>query len=421
MLNTPFFIIIGSLIFSAFFSGIEIAYISVNKLKMEVDKNKGELSSKFYSYLIKKPAKFITTMLLGNNIALVIYGLAMGEVLSPLVSTFITNDILILFVQTVISTIIILIIAEFLPKVIFSQNPNRSLKIFTLPVLLAYLILYPFVWFVNILTSFIFNHIFHISISETKLNYGLIDLDYFLKDISAGNLDSEELDNEIQLLQNVLEFNSVKARECMIPRNEIIAIDINDTIQELKSKLLSSGHSKLPVYRGTIDQIIGFIYSSDLFDQPEQVKHILRPIAVVPETMSADEVMSNFIKKKKNMAVVVDEFGGTAGILTLEDVVEEIFGEIEDEHDKDESIEKEISPTEFIFSSRLEIDYLNEEYEFNLPKSENYETLAGLIIDTHESIPDQNEVIQIESFKFTILSVSENKINLIRLQILSDN
>lgn len=345
----------------------------------------------------------------------------MGEVLSPLVSTFITNDILILFVQTVISTIIILIIAEFLPKVIFSQNPNRSLKIFTLPVLLAYLILYPFVWFVNILTSFIFNHIFHISISETKLNYGLIDLDYFLKDISAGNLDSEELDNEIQLLQNVLEFNSVKARECMIPRNEIIAIDINDTIQELKSKLLSSGHSKLPVYRGTIDQIIGFIYSSDLFDQPEQVKHILRPIAVVPETMSADEVMSNFIKKKKNMAVVVDEFGGTAGILTLEDVVEEIFGEIEDEHDKDESIEKEISPTEFIFSSRLEIDYLNEEYEFNLPKSENYETLAGLIIDTHESIPDQNEVIQIESFKFTILSVSENKINLIRLQILSDN
>jgi CBS domain containing-hemolysin-like protein len=415
--SDPFLIILISLIFSAFFSGIEIAFISSNKLKIEVDKNKGEIVFGFFSKLLKQPSRFITAMLLGNNISLVIYGLAMGSILTPIISGVTENGVLILLFQTIISTIVILILAEFLPKVIFSQNPNRSLKIFALPVFITYYVFYPLVSFVNIVSNFIFKFILRIEISEQKLTYGLVDLDHYLKDISSGNNGEEELDNEIQILQNVLEFNSVKARECMVPRNEIIAVEIHDEILEVLQKFLDSGHSKILVYRGTIDHIIGYVHSSDLYDKPSSVRHILRPISIVPETMAADEVMSSFIKKHQSMAVVVDEFGGTAGILTLEDVVEEIFGEIEDEHDKDELVENKISDEEFVFSSRLEVDYINETYDLNLPKSDNYETLAGLIIEHYESIPVKGDRIIIGVFEFDILSVSNNKINEIRLQI----
>lgn len=417
MENDPFLIIIVSLILSAFFSGIEIAYISANKLKFEVDKNKGNLAANFFTRLIQKPSRFITTMLLGNNISLVLYGLAVASILTPIFKTINNNSFLVLFEQTIVSTIIILVIAEFLPKVIFSKNPNRTLKIFTPFIFIVYYLFYPLVSFVNLLSNGIFKYIFRVEISEQKLNYGIVDLDHYLKEISEGNFEEEELDNEIQILQNVLEFNSVKVRECMIPRNEINAIEMHDSIEELLQKFTSSGHSKLPVYRGTIDHIIGYIHSGDLYNQPKAVKHIIRPISVVPETMPAYEVMTNFIKLKKSMAVVVDEFGGTAGILTLEDVVEEIFGEIEDEHDKDELVENKISDTEYVFSSRLEIDYLNEEYNLNLPKSENYETLAGFIIDFYESIPEKGTTIQIEPFNIDILSVSNNKINMIKLKV----
>jgi CBS domain containing-hemolysin-like protein len=415
MYNDPIVVIFVSLLVSAFFSGIEIAYISANKLKIEVDKNKGEFTSKIYANLINKPSRFITTMLLGNNIALVTYGLSMGDVLTPYIAQIYNNDIFILLTQTILSTIFILIVAEFLPKVIFSQNSNGTLKLFAIPVFLAYYVLYPLVGFINLISRFIFKYLLRIKLEEEKLDYGLVDLDYFLKDISSGNLEAEELDNEIQILQNVLEFNSVKARECMVPRNEIVAVEIHDPMTELKQKFIDSGHSKLPVYRGTIDNIIGFVHTNDLFAKPKQVKHVLRPISVIPETIGADDIMSQFISKNRNLAVVVDEFGGTAGILTLEDVVEEIFGEIQDEHDKEQNIESQTDENEYIFSSRLEVDYLNEEYDLNLPKSDNYETLAGLIIDHVESIPEKGEIITIQNFEFHILAVSHNKINTVKL------
>jgi len=421
MESESFLIIFISLALSAFFSGIEIAFVSANKLKIEVDKNKGNKTSAFFAHLIKKPSRFITTMLLGNNIALVLFGLGMSTVLSPYISSINDNTVFTLLTQTLITTIIILLVAEFLPKVIFRKNPNGSLKIFALPIFIVYYLLYPFVSFVNMLSKLILKVIFKVDVSDQRINYGIVDLDHYLKEITSGNIDEEELDNEIQILQNVLEFNSVKARECMVPRNEITAVELHDNIADLLHKFLESGHSKLPVYRSTIDNIIGYIHSSDLYGNPKLIKHILRPISVVPETMAADEVMNSFIKKHQSMAVVVDEFGGTAGILTLEDVVEEIFGEIEDEHDKDELIENQISSTRYIFSSRLEIDYLNEEYNINLPKSDNYETLAGLIIEHFESIPSQGDKIDIPPFHFDILSVSDNKINLIELHVNSHN
>lgn len=421
MESNSLLIIIISLLLSAFFSGIEIAYVSANKLKIEVDKNKGNRISAFFARLIKQPSRFITTMLLGNNIALVLFGLAMAKLLSPYISSISSNGAFILLTQTLITTIIILIVAEFLPKVLFRKNPNASLKIFVAPIFIVYYLLYPFVSFVNMISNFVLRYLFKVEVSDQRINYGIVDLDHYLKEITSGNIQDEELDNEIQMLQNVLEFNLVKTRECMIPRNEIVAVELHDNITDLLHKFLESGHSKLPVYRGTIDNIIGYLHSSDLYDQPKLIKHILRPISVVPETMAADEVMKNFIKKHQSLAVVVDEFGGTAGILTLEDVVEEIFGEIEDEHDKDELIEQKISSTEFIFSSRLEIDYLNEEYQLNLPKSDNYETLAGLIIAHFESIPKQGNIIEIHPFFFDILSVSDNKINLIKLHLKPHN
>lgn len=415
MESDPFLIIVGSLILSAFFSGIEIAFVSANKLKIEVDKNKGVLAFRFFSKILKHPSRFITAMLLGNNVSLVLYGLAMGSILTPVIGLFTQNGPVILLIQTIVSTVVILILAEFLPKVIFSQNPNKSLRIFALPVFITYYLFYPFVSVVNACSNFVFKRILKVDASEQKLTYGLVDLDNYLKEISSGDMAAEELDNEIQIMQNVLEFNSVKARECMIPRNELIAVEIHDEVSDLLRKFLDSGHSKVLVYRGNIDRIIGYIHSSDLYKKPTAIKNILRPISVVPETMPADDVMNNFIKKRQSMAVVVDEFGGTAGILTLEDIVEEIFGEIEDEHDKDELVENKISETEYLFSSRLEIDYINEEYGLNLPKSDNYETLAGLIIEHFESIPEKGERIVIDNFEFDIVSVSNNKINEVKL------
>jgi putative hemolysin len=342
--------------------------------------------------------------------------------LTPFISAFVQNGALVLFIQTIFSTLVILVLAEFLPKVVFSQNPNKSLKIFALPVFMTYYIFYPFVTFINWCSNFIFKYLLRIKVSEEKLQYGLVDLNHYLKEISAGNLMEEELDNEIQIMQNVLEFNSVKARECMVPRNELVAVEIHDEVDQLLNKFLNSGHSKILVYRGTIDRIIGFVHSSDLFGKPTAIKYVLRPITLVPETMAADDVMSLFIKKRQSMAVVVDEFGGTAGILTLEDIVEEIFGEIEDEHDKEIGWkESKVSDTEFIFSSRLEIDYLNEEYDLSLPKTDNYETLAGLIIEYVQSIPEKGDKVIIHNFEFDILSVFDNKINEVKMTIQSAN
>lgn len=356
-------------------------------------------------------------MLLGNNIALVIFSLAMGAMIAPVLNMLIENEFIILGTQTLISTVIILILAEFLPKVAFSQNSNGSLRFFAYPVWIAYYLFYPFVSFINWCSNLILTYVLGVVISEEKLQYGLVDLDHYLKEISSDHTHVEELDNEIQIMKNVLEFNSVKARECMVPRNELIAVEVNEDVSELLFKFIDSGHSKLLVYRNTIDEIIGYVHSSDWYDSPKKIRSILRPISIVPETMAAEEVMSRFIKKGQSMAVVVDEFGGTSGILTLEDMVEEIFGEIEDEHDKEDWKEHKVSNNEYIFSSRLEIDYINETFELNLPKTDNYETLAGLIIDHFESIPVNGDKIYIENFEFDIVSVSDNKINEVKMTV----
>ncbi len=417
----PSTIIILSLLFSAFFSGIELAFVSANKLKIEIEKKKGLLSSKIYGNLMQHPSRFITTMLLGNNISLVVYGLAMAIVLEPFFNKWVSNDVLVLFLQTVVSTLIILFVAEFLPKVIFSKSPNRTLRIFAIPVVIIYYLFYPLVSFIISLSNVALRYFFGVKNEDEEVDFNLLDLDHLLKEVSSDNDSEDELSHEIQILQNVLEFSSVKARECMVPRNEITALSIDDSMEKLKEVFLETGHSKVLIYRDTIDNIIGYVHSSELFKRPKSIKNILLPISVVPETMPADEIMELLIKQKRSLAVVVDEYGGTAGILTLEDVVEEIFGEIEDEHDTDDLIEKKISDNEYIFSARIEVDHINEEYHLDIPESDNYETLAGFIIEHYASIPKDGEEIEIGNFLFKILSVSGNRIELVRLTVKSSD
>jgi putative hemolysin len=417
MEDDPYSIIVTAVLLSAFFSGIEIAFVSANKLKIELGKQKGEISGIIYGKFLNNPARFITTMLLGNNISLVIYGLAMAALLEPFISPYFSNSSLVLLIQTIISTIVILIFSEFLPKVIFGQYPNRMLKVFLLPASFFYFISYPFVSFITWISDLFLLNILKIENPNSEKKYDLADLNNYLDEISSTDEGGpEELENEIQILQNVLEFSQVKARECMVPRNEITSISVDDSINKLSKKFISSGHTKIIVYRDTIDNIIGYVHASEMFRNPESIKNILLPVSMVPETMTAEEVLKIFIQKKRSMAVVLDEYGGTSGIITLEDIVEEIFGEIVDEHDKDNTVEEKLDDQRYLFSARLEVDYLNEMYGLRLPKSETYETIAGYVIDQHESIPEQGEIIKTDDYLIEIKKVSGNRIELLEIQ-----
>ena len=404
-------VIFITLLFSAFFSGMEIAFVSSSKLKIEVENKEGKLAAKIYSKFLKKESNFIGAMLVGNNVALVMYGVLMAKILEPWLDLFITSGIAVLLIQTLISTLIVLVSAEFLPKTIFRINPNRTLNLFCIPVWILYNVLRPIVFVTIGLSNLILRVALKAEIKEDKPVFGKVDLDDYLQQILDQSKPEEELDSEVQIFQNALGFSDVKARECMVPRTEIVAIEINAEISDLKSKFIETGLSKILVYKDNIDNIIGYTKSFDLFRKPDTLKNIIIPISIVPETMPANETLDIFINKKKGIAVVVDEFGGTSGIITLEDLVEEIFGEIEDEHDKEVYTEQELGNGIFKFSARLEIDYLNEKYKLGIPDSDEYETLAGYIINNHESIPEKGEAIVIKNFQFEVLSVSQNRID----------
>lgn len=415
MSPTSLAIIVISLILSAFFSGMEIAFVASNKLHIELMKKRGELNARLLSPLLKSPSRFIATMLVGNNIALVVYGTEMAQVLEPFIRSVSSIDSIILLLQTLISTALVLVTAEFIPKIVFGLNANKFMSLFAIPALLFYYGLFFIVSLVISLSNFILKHFLGISQPDTKPVFGRIDLQKYIEEQTAGLMVEDEQDPEIQIFQNALDFSKVKARECMIPRNEIVAIEILEPIENLKEKFIETGFSKIVVYKDNIDQVIGFTHSYELFKQPKDIKSILLPIALIPETITANEVLNLFIKERKSVALVVDEYGGTSGLLTVEDVVEEIFGEIEDEHDSIVLEEAKINENTFVFSGRFEIDFLNQKYQLNLPESEDYETLNGLILFKHQSIPLVDENITIEGFNFLILEVNKTRIEKVQL------
>ncbi len=340
------------------------------------------------------------------------YGLLMAKILEPQLQTFINSSIVVLILQTLISTLLVLISAEFLPKTIFRINPNRTLNIFSVPVWILYMLLRPIVYLTIGLSNIILKNILKTEIKEDKPVFGKVDLDDYVQEALSQSNSLNDIEPEVQIFQNALGFAEVKTRECMVPRTEIVAIDMDSTtIKELREKFIETGLSKILVNRENIDNIIGYTHSFDLFKNPEGVKNIVLPISIVPETMPANEALKVFIEKNRGIAIVVDEFGGTSGMITLEDLVEEIFGEIEDEHDSEELMEEQLAEGKFKLAARLEIDYLNEKYRLNLPISEEYETLAGFIISRHESIPQKADQITIDNFKIEILEVAENRIH----------
>ncbi len=419
-------IIITALLFSAFFSGMEIAYVSANKIHIELEKKQDGILAKILKRLTLKPSKFIATMLVGNNVALVIYGFCMGELLvdwvhkTPWLNQYITSEYELLF-QTIISTMVILVTAEFLPKVFFQVYANKLLKFLALPAYIFYQLFWLISEFVMWISNVVLRKFFKTEGDEVQLEFSKIELgDYITEQMEAGHQD-EDIDSEIQIFQNALEFSAVKTREVMIPRTEIVAIELRETTKNLAKLFSETGYSKVLVYKNTIDDIIGYVHSFELFKKPKTIRSIVLPVVFVPEAMLANDVLNVLTKKRKSIAVVLDEYGGTSGIVTVEDIVEELFGEIEDEHDVTELLEKRISEHEYMFSGRLEVDYINETYKLNLPESENYETLGGLIVSETEEIPQQNEIIIINNLKFTIVEVSNTKIDTIQLQILPED
>ena len=406
-------IIILSIITSAFFSGMEIAFISANKLHIELEKKRKGFFSNILSKITENSSKFITTMLVGNNISLVIYSYFMGKVIVAYLGM---NSLLF---QTFISTLVILVTAEFLPKAIFRVYANETLKIFALPSYFFYILLYSFSYIINGISDFFLKFIFRTDKDHLQTAFSKEELgDYITEQLENGNDNDEEIDSEIQIFQNALEFQKVKAREIMVPRTEILAVEIHETVSKLSELFIKSGYSKILVYKTSLDDIIGHVNAFELFKKPKTIKSILLPIEIVPESMMISDVLNSLTRKRKSIAVVVDEYGGTSGMITVEDVVEELFGEIEDEHDIQELVDVRINENEFKLSARLEIDYLNEEYNLNIPKEEAYETLGGFIINQTENIPQKGEELYILNYKIIILDVSSSKIEEISLKII---
>ena len=429
-MDSPIFIIILALLFSAFFSGMEIAFVSANRIHIELEKMQEGFFAKVLKWLTLKPSKFIATMLIGNNIALVIYGFFMGDVLMEWFQTLLPTqnqflDSLLtdfsLLSQTVISTFVILITAEFLPKVFFQIYSNTLLKVFAIPAYFFYLLFSVFSWMVIKISDFILKVFFKTEGDEVQLAFTKMELgDYITEQMEAVE-EEDEVDSEIQIFQNALEFSAVKAREVMIPRTEIMAVDLDETPKNLTKLFTETGYSKILVYKESIDEIIGYVHSYELFKKPKTIKSILLPVEFVPETMLVQDILNVLTKKRKSIAVVLDEYGGTSGIMTVEDIVEELFGEIEDEHDTTDLFEEQLSENVYKFSARLEVDYINENYKLELPESEEYETLGGLIMNGTAEIPEQDSEIKMDNFVFRILEVSDTKIDLVTVQVLLED
>ncbi|WP_456062972.1 hemolysin family protein [Capnocytophaga leadbetteri] len=406
-------IILTTLVLSAFFSGFEIAYVSSNKVHIEILKKQEGLIANILTRLTHRPSKLLATMLVGNNVALVVYGFEMGRVMTQLLPPFFQNVLW----HTIISTLIILITAEFMPKVFFQIYANQLLKLFAVPAYFFYLLFYPFSSFIIWISDFVLRVFFKTKGDYVPLSFTKVELVDYISEQMGNAPKKEEVDAEVQMFQNALEFSGVKAREIMIPRTEIVAVDLNETIENLIATFVSSGFSKILIYNENIDDIVGYVHSFDMFKKPKTIKEVLIPVVTIPETIQINEVLNLLMRKRKSMAVVLDEYGGTSGIVTLEDIVEELFGEIEDEHDKDKFIEEKISDDEYLFSARLEVDYINETYHLNLPESEEYETLSGLILLHTEEIPTQGETISLPPFVFSIEACSQTRIETVRIFI----
>ncbi len=354
-------------------------------------------------------------MLLGNNISLVVYGMMMALLLEPPMAQFIQSGLVVILLQTLVSTMLILITAEFLPKALFRINPGVMLSTFALPSALAYIVLYPVVFLTTSLADFILKRLFRVKTVKEDVSFGRVDLDNYLREATSNIREDQEIEHEIEIFQNALSFSEIKVRECMVPRTEIVALEVMSPVDELIGMFVETGLSKIMIYRDTIDNIIGYVHSFEMFKKPNHVREVLLPVINVPETMPAQELLLQFTQQHRSVAVIVDEFGGTSGMITIEDVVEEIFGEIDDEHDVDEMVEKVMDENTWEFSARLEIDYLNKEYGLGLPESDDYSTLGGFITHEHESIPEKNEEIVISPFKFTALQVKNNRIEVVRV------
>jgi len=405
-------IILVSLVFSGFFSGMEIAYVSANKIHLEIEKKQNNFIAAVLKRITLRPSKFIATMLVGNNIALVIYGLFMGEVLMQWVPL---EGFLGLLAHTVISTLLILWTAEFLPKVFFQIYANQLVVILALPAYIFYLLFSVVSELVIWVSDFILRVLFRTPGDNLQLSFSKVELGHYINEQMDSLEIEDEVDSEIQIFQNALEFSDVKAREVMIPRTEVIGVDVQTSPKALSERFTETGLSKILVYQENLDNILGYVHSFELFKKPEVLNEVLMPVLFIPETMLAKDILQVLTRKRKSIAVVVDEYGGTAGIITVEDIIEELFGEIQDEHDSPDLVEEELDQNRWRFSARLEVDYLNETYKLDLPESEQYETLGGLIVHVAEEIPEQGEVIDIEDFTLTILEVSNTKIELVEL------
>ena len=414
-------IVLLCLLLSAFFSGMEIAFVSSNRIFIEIEKNKSGFTAKLLGFITQNPSRFITTMLVGNNITLVIYGILMGdkiiEVLFPEVIG-VELPLLILFYQTLISTGIILLTAEFLPKVFFQLYANQLVKFFVLPAAFFHAVFSPISHFILHLTNAILRLFFKTGAEKMELAFSKLELGDYIEEQVEGIQNKAHLDAEIQIFQNALEFATVKAREVMVPRAEVTAIEKGKSVEELKDLFATTGYSKIPVYEDTVDDIIGFVHAFEMLKQPKSIKEILLPVEFIHEPNPINEVLDRLTRKRKSIAVVLDEYGGTAGLLTIEDIVEELFGEIEDEHDKVDHYEKQISQTQFEFSARLEIDYLNTTYNLQLPQDENYETLGGLIVYHTEEIPAEGGILSIENYHIKVTQVSSTKIERVSLEFI---
>lgn len=408
-----------TLLFSALFSGLEIAFVSANKLQIELQNKQGGFTGKVLAGFMKNPGQFIGTTLLGNTVSLVVYGIFMAYLLEPSIERALPegldHEASVLIIQTVISTIIVLITAEFIPKSIFMLNPNNLLGFFALPFLMIYYLLYPLVWLIVGMSRFFITKVLNLEYSEDKPVFKITDLNTFIQ----NNLETEgddSMDIDTKIFDNAVEFKTVKARDCMVPRTDIVAVDVEDNIKDLKSIFMSSGHSKIIVYKENIDDVIGYCHHLELFKKPKSIEDILTPIIIVPETALVNELLVQFISERKSLALVVDEFGGTSGIVSMEDIIEEIFGEIEDEYDSDDLIEQKTGDYEYLLSARHEIDYLNEKYDWNLPEGD-YDTLSGFILSITENIPKKGESVVYGPFTFTVVSKQEHRIDTVKLKI----
>lgn len=411
-------VILSALIASAFFSGTEIAFVSSNKLKIELDRQKGLISGKILSNFVKHDSRFIATMLLGNNIALVIYGIWMAKFIEPFLVLITPNTAFVLTTQTIISTLLILFTAEFLPKATFQINPNRVLQVLSVPLTIIYTVLFPLTMFTIFISQGLLRF-FKVKTKNGKGAFSKVDLDDYVRDLNdrmeeGGN--SIELNNEMEILQNALTFTDIKARDCMIPRTDIVALELSDSIEVLKNTFIETGLSKVLIYRENIDNIIGYVHGFELFKRPKEIKEVLLPISFVPESMYAKELLQKFSKQQGNLAIVLDEYGGTSGLITIEDVVEEIFGDIEDEHDSDQLLEEQVNETTFLFSGRQDIDYINDEFNMKLPESTEYETIGGLVLHHTETIPEEETEIEVGEYKITVKEVSDRKIEVVQVQ-----